>query len=108
MAKLIAQHREVCSKETNVDPKLVEKARNGDFSDNPDFKKHVYCVAQKMGFVDNSGKIQFDVVKTKTTVIYGDRAHDMVAECLSKSEIPIEVAVETFKCFYDESGLVLL
>nr|USH46140.1 odorant binding protein 10 [Apriona germarii] len=108
MAKLLVKHREVCSKKSNVDPKLLEKARKGDFSDNPDFRKHVYCVAQEIGFLDGSGKIQFDVLKTKSTIIFGERADKMITACVSEKEDPIETAVKTFKCYYDKGDLVLL
>ncbi|XP_018565055.1 uncharacterized protein LOC108906314 [Anoplophora glabripennis] len=104
----VRNHREVCSKKSNVDPMLLEKARKGEFSDNADFRYHVFCVSQEIGYIDDSGKVLRDVLKLKTTEIFNDKADEIIEMCLSKSEDPIQLAIETMKCYYDKKGLVLL
>lgn len=107
-AKRVSNHREVCLKKFNVDPVLLEKARKGDFSDNSDFRKHVFCVSQQIGYIDDSGKVVHDVFKTKVSEVLNGKAEEMMNTCLSKSEDPIELAVATTKCFYDVFHLVIL
>nr|QUP79498.1 odorant binding protein 5 [Monochamus saltuarius] len=99
--KLKGYHKD-CAGETGVDTGLVTKARKGEFSDDPKFKEHLFCVAKKIGFMTADGEIQKDVLKAKLGPAINDdaAAQQLIDECAVKKDTPQDTAFETIQCYY--------
>lgn len=93
-----------CVKETDVDRYLVTKALTGNFSDDPKFKAHLFCLLNKIGFLDKAGNVLTDNMKEKLSLVIGDvnKIEQVAATCGEKKESPEQTAVAMMKCFYEE------
>ncbi|KAJ8955677.1 hypothetical protein NQ318_008548 [Aromia moschata] len=101
----LSGHHKACLAETGVDSDLVTKARKGEFSEDPKLKEHIFCVAKKIGFVNDAGDFQKDVMKTKISAVLGDEAlaEKYIAECAVSKGTPQETAFQAIKCYYEKS-----
>lgn len=101
-AKLKNYHLE-CIKETGVNPDLVTKARNGEFADDEKFKNHLFCVSKKVGFQNEAGDIQEDVIRTKLNAEIKDLdiTNKLIAKCALKKATPAQTAYDTIVCYYN-------
>ena len=54
-----------CREKSGVPEDLVLKARQGQFTDDPKLKEHLYCFAQKLGLINAQGELQPEVIKAK-------------------------------------------
>lgn len=99
--KVKAMHA-TCIKETSVDPALVTKAMQGEYVDDPKLKDHIFCVNNKLGFVNDAGDIVDDVLIKKLTDKF--KAEKMVTatvkQCSQKKATPSETAFELVKCLH--------
>nr|AXO78385.1 odorant binding protein 7 [Xylotrechus quadripes] len=102
--KLIAHHKE-CGAQSGVDNELVTKARKGEFIDDPKLKEHLFCVAKRIGFLNEAGVIQEQLLKSKLSAALGDEAlaQKLVSECAIKKDTPQDTAYETVKCYFEKS-----
>ncbi|KAJ8934109.1 hypothetical protein NQ314_013567 [Rhamnusium bicolor] len=62
---LLAIHNE-CVDQTGVTDDTVMRAMAGEFLEDPKFKEHLFCFTKKMGFQNEAGELQPDVIKEKT------------------------------------------
>ncbi|KAJ8932131.1 hypothetical protein NQ314_014912 [Rhamnusium bicolor] len=99
--KLKSYHRD-CVAETGVDNELVTKARKGEFSDDQKLKDHLFCVAKKIGIMNDAGEIQKEILKTKLGAAINDEAaaQKLIEECAIQKGTPGETAFETVQCYY--------
>ncbi|XP_018565038.1 B2 protein-like [Anoplophora glabripennis] len=99
--KLKGYHKD-CAAETGVDTELVTKARKGEFSEDPKFKDHLFCVAKKIGFMTADGEIHRDVLKEKLGSAINDdaAAQKLIDECAVKKDTPQATAFDTIQCYY--------
>ncbi|KAJ8970113.1 hypothetical protein NQ317_019659 [Molorchus minor] len=103
--KLSGHHKE-CITESGVDNELVSKARKGEFTEDPKLKDHLFCLAKKIGFMNDSGDIKKDVLKTKVGSVVGDDslADKLIDQCAVKKSSPQETAYETVKCYSEKTS----
>lgn len=98
------EHVKKCIAETNVDPAVVQKLREGDFSNN-DEKAQCFtlCFFKEAGMVDANGN-QNDEVIVKKLSTHTNEAQiiEYVAKCKTsiKGSTPCEKAFETYKCYH--------
>ncbi|VEN49320.1 unnamed protein product [Callosobruchus maculatus] len=94
-----------CLAQSKAKQDLVAKAKMGEFKEDPALKNHMYCMAQKIGFMDNKGEILKDKLKEKTKAIIGDQAaaSKLVDACAQKRKDGPDTAFHTIKCFYEKS-----
>ncbi|XP_019866436.1 B2 protein [Aethina tumida] len=100
-AKLKTYHEE-CSKESQVDQSLVEKAKAGEFTDDDGLKNHIFCVSKKLGFQNDAGEIQVGVVKEKLATVIDDpsKIDEIVKKCAVQKDTPQNTAFSTIECYY--------
>ncbi|KAF7272390.1 hypothetical protein GWI33_014817 [Rhynchophorus ferrugineus] len=106
--KIIAYGKE-CVTQTGVDKELVHKARQGSFTDDSKLKSFTFCISKKIGFQNDNGDAQADVIKQKLAAAINDAdaADKLIAKCLEKKDTPEETAYETFKCYYENTPVHL-
>lgn len=51
-------HSDACISQSQVEPKLVDSLLNGELTDDPSLKRHVYCVLLKCKVISKDGKLQ--------------------------------------------------
>lgn len=110
MVKKLQGFYDLCSQKTNVDPKLVEMARKGNFSNDPIFRNYVYCVSQQIGVQDGQGLVNKVILRIKAMLVLQDPeiTSELVDNCIISHEDPKEVAMAALKCIYDRKGLALV
>ncbi|KAJ8955679.1 hypothetical protein NQ318_008550 [Aromia moschata] len=93
-----------CREETNVAESLVQAARKGEYSDDPNFKRFALCMSKKFQFQDEKGAIQADMIKEKLTSAFQDNAkvEKIYNKCVSEKETPEDTAIGILKCFPPE------
>nr|QUP79543.1 odorant binding protein 50 [Monochamus saltuarius] len=108
--KKLKVHREECAKQTGVDPELVAKARTGNVVDDPKLQEHILCMFRRIGFINEEGKIQTDVLRRKLVDVIKDEelANSLIAECVVAASTPQLTASGSFKCFYTKTGLPIV
>nr|UWL63301.1 odorant binding protein 11 [Pagiophloeus tsushimanus] len=94
-----------CVGETSVDTELIKKARAGTFTDDAKLKAFVLCMSKKLGFQNNNGEIQTEVVRQKLggALNDADAANKLVEKCLVVKGSNEDTAFESFKCYYEST-----
>ncbi|KAL3288144.1 hypothetical protein HHI36_002592 [Cryptolaemus montrouzieri] len=94
-------YREDCAKHTGVDKELAIKARNGDFVEDEKLKEHLYCFSKKIGFQNEAGDLQLDVIRQKLAQEIKDTKvlEDVVKKCAVKKDTPQETSFQVAKCY---------
>lgn len=97
------EHYKQCSQSTGVDNELVNKARQGEFVDDPKLKEFFNCMFLRIGFINEAGEVQLDVFKAKMpTDVDKNEAEKVFAVCKDKKgNAPGETAYELFKCYWE-------
>lgn len=106
----LQEHNKACIAESEVDPELVKKFRQGDFADDPKLKLFAFCMSKKLNFQNEAGDINTDVVEAKLTAALGDAAaaKELVQKCLVKKDTSEDTAFETIKCYFQNRKVALL
>lgn len=104
-AKLV-EHYKQCTESTGVDKELVNKARQGEFVDDPKLKEFFNCMFMKIGFLNEAGEIQVDVMKEKMpSDVNKDEAEKVFAACKDKKgNSPTDTAFELYKCYWESTS----
>nr|APC94187.1 odorant-binding protein 28 [Pyrrhalta maculicollis] len=102
--KVKGYHKE-CIDVTGANPDLVKQAREGKFADDEKLKNHILCVSKKIGFQNDAGDIQTDVLKHKLGAALGDQAvaDQLISTCAQPKANPAETAFQTLKCYYEKT-----
>ncbi|KAL3288141.1 hypothetical protein HHI36_002589 [Cryptolaemus montrouzieri] len=98
----LKKYSKECAKITGVDKKLVINARRGVFSNDAKLKQQLLCSSKKIGFQNEAGELQLDVMKQKVQVQYKDPkvADVLIKKCAIQQNTPEETAFEIVKCYY--------
>nr|WQM40729.1 odorant-binding protein 9 [Xyleborus affinis] len=102
--KILANGK-ACVSETGVNPELIKEARQGKFTEDDKLKAFTFCMSKKIGFQNDAGEVQADVVKQKLGGALGnqDTANQIVQKCLVAKSSPQETAFQSFKCYYEST-----
>nr|AVH84924.1 odorant binding protein 17 [Harmonia axyridis]QTE76116.1 odorant binding protein 8 [Harmonia axyridis] len=102
----LKEHSTACAKSTGVDPEAIANAKKGTFSDDEKFKDYLFCVSKKIGFQNEAGEIQKDVVKQKATVALKDEklVDEIIKKCAVVKDTPQNTAFEVAKCYYENNA----
>nr|ALM64969.1 odorant binding protein 7 [Dendroctonus armandi] len=94
-----------CVAESGADPELIKAARGGKFADDGKLKDFTFCMSEKIGFQNEAGEFQRDVVLKKLGAAIDDdaAAKKLVEKCLVPKSNSAETAFETFKCYYENT-----
>nr|AHE13799.1 odorant binding protein [Lissorhoptrus oryzophilus] len=101
----LKEHYTVCVGGTGVDKDVVTKARQGNFVDDPKLKAFAFCMSKRIGFQNEAGDVQPDVVKAKLSGAINDpaAADKLIQQCLIKKENPEDTAFNAFQCYYENT-----
>uniref|UniRef100_M3TYY8 Odorant binding protein 4 n=1 Tax=Ips typographus TaxID=55986 RepID=M3TYY8_IPSTY len=102
--KLLADGK-ACVAETGVSTDLIQAARQGKFTEDDKLKAFSFCMSKRLGFQNDAGDIQTEVVKQKLGGALGDLgvAAQLVTKCLVPKATPQETAFESFRCYYQNT-----
>nr|AWT23332.1 OBP4 [Hycleus phaleratus] len=95
-----------CSQSSNVDKELVAKARQGEFVDDAKLKAYLYCLSKHIGFQNDSGKLQQNVIHDKINAQLNDekQTQAIIEKCIAEKASPEDTTFEAVKCVYESSG----
>ena len=98
----VKQAHDVCVKETSVSTELIIKGRNGDFVDDDKLKNFIFCFFKKIGFQNEAGEFQLNVIRAKLSSDYKPEEVNKLIETCSgvKGKNPADKAFEAYKCYY--------
>ncbi|KAL0868641.1 hypothetical protein ABMA27_008096 [Loxostege sticticalis] len=101
-------HSDACLPQSEVDPKLVEAMLNGELTDDPALKRHVYCVLLKCKVISKDGKLQKTAVLGKmANRADGKNATKVLEGCAEQhGDTPEEIAWNLFRCGYDKKAVL--
>ncbi|KAJ0172421.1 hypothetical protein K1T71_012394 [Dendrolimus kikuchii] len=101
-------HSEACLPQSQVDRKLVDMMLNGELSEDPALKKHVYCILLKCKVISKDGKLQKTAVLGKmANRTDGKNATKVLESCAEQSgETPEDLAWNLFRCGYDKKSVL--
>nr|AIX97052.1 odorant-binding protein 6 [Dastarcus helophoroides] len=102
--KIRNYHKE-CSAVSGVNQEVIAKARKGEFVEDPKFKEHLFCFSKKVGFQNEAGDLQVEVLKAKVGAEHKDQAvvDQLIKKCAVKKQTPQETAYDTIKCYYEST-----
>lgn len=69
-----------------MDLDLINKARKGDMLDDPALKDYLFCMSKKIGFQNDDGDFQPDVIRDKLSDDLGDSDLDMLIRYAQQGE----------------------
>ncbi|XP_063832574.1 pheromone-binding protein-related protein 6-like [Ostrinia nubilalis] len=101
-------HSDACLPQSEVDPKLVEAMLNGELTEDPALKRHVYCVLLKCKVVGKDGKLHKTAVLGKMAArADGKNATKVLEGCAEQSgDTPEDIAWKLFRCGYDKKAVL--
>ncbi|XP_066142801.1 B2 protein-like [Euwallacea fornicatus] len=96
----LKQIHDSCLKDSGVDIAVVEKAINGEFTEDPKFKAQALCVYTSLGAIDDSGTINEEKV---FEILLKSFPNEMVIRtsvkhCIGKKDTPQETVFQFSKC----------
>ncbi|XP_017783051.1 PREDICTED: uncharacterized protein LOC108567226 [Nicrophorus vespilloides] len=103
--KQIETYKADCKTSSGVSGDVVDKTIKGEFSGDAKLKEYFFCLAKKLGFLNEAGDYQVTVINDKITDHHGqETARDIVAACTQKkSASGPETSFNMAKCFYEKS-----
>lgn len=107
-AKLLAHHK-VCSGEVSVQDDVVEKLLEGVFSEEQVFKDYLLCLSKRIGFQNEAGEVQKEVIITKLRDSIQDpsKAEEYTEKCLVEEGNPADVVYKVVTCLQENTPNVL-
>lgn len=101
----VRKFREDCTKETKVNPELIDRADRGDFSDDRNLKCFAKCFYLKAGFINDAAELQLDVIKSKIPKEANrERALEIIEKCKDvKGSDPCETAYAIHRCYFNST-----
>ncbi|KAF7272394.1 hypothetical protein GWI33_014821 [Rhynchophorus ferrugineus] len=101
----VIRYGKECIAETGVDKELVDKARQGSFSDDPKLKAFAFCLSKKIGLQNADGDVQTEVLKEKLSSVVdnAETVNSLISACVQKKGSPEETAFQTFVCYYEKT-----
>lgn len=101
----IREYSKECQEKSGVTTELIQKARKGEFVDDPKLKDHLLCFAKKAGFLSETGEVQGNVIKAKIEADVGaEEATKVTEKCGAlKAATPQQTAFDVFKCYFDST-----
>ncbi|XP_044745333.1 uncharacterized protein LOC123307181 [Coccinella septempunctata] len=94
-----------CSESTGVDKEAITNARKGLFTDNEKYKDYLFCMSKKIGYQNEAGEIQKDVLREKALTALKDEklVDNLIEKCAVAKDTPQNTAFETIKCYYENN-----
>lgn len=107
-AKLV-EHHKVCSGEVGVQDDVIEKLLDGVFTEDQTFKDYLLCVSKRIGFQNEAGEVQKDVIITKLrdSIEDSSKAEEYVEKCLVEEGNPADVVYKVVTCLQENTPNVL-
>ncbi|XP_017783036.1 PREDICTED: general odorant-binding protein 56a-like [Nicrophorus vespilloides] len=101
----LAEFKKECVASSGVALDAVENAKKGIIADDQKMKDFLFCVAQKIGFMDKDGHFNVDVMMAKISAQHGEQiAKDVVGVCTAKTEANgPETSFVLAKCLSEKS-----
>lgn len=96
---LVNAHHE-CATETGVEEDVIKETLQGEFTEDEKLKKHILCVGQKLGFMNEGGELQTEVIKEKLGDVV-DNVDELLEKCVVDKGSPEETAFGFAKCTYE-------
>nr|AZK90218.1 odorant binding protein 14 [Holotrichia oblita] len=95
--------KKLCIRESNVNPSLVANADEGVFAGNRELKCYFRCYYLESGFINDSGEIQTEVIKSKIPQKIDKKiVQQAIDRCKKiKGSDSCETAYEVQKCLYN-------
>ena len=93
----------VCIDETKVDPSVVQKLREGDFSNNDEKAQcFTFCFFNKAGFIDANGDQNEKVIIEKLSTHTSEaQIKEFIEKCKNvQGSTPCEKAFLTYQCYH--------
>ncbi|KAG5885480.1 B2 protein, partial [Gonioctena quinquepunctata] len=92
-------------KQITIDPQLVAKARQGDFSEEQVLKDYLLCVGKSGGLINDNGEIQKDYLLKNTLIAAGNvvDAEKLLDACAVQQENGPETTLHVVECYYEKS-----
>ncbi|KAJ8924144.1 hypothetical protein NQ315_006928 [Exocentrus adspersus] len=107
-SKLLAHHK-ACSKEVNVGDDVAEKLLDGVFPNDKTFKDYLYCLSKRIGFQNQAGEVQKDVIvkKLKDSIEDPSKAEEYALKCLVEDKDPAELVYRVVTCLQESTPNLL-
>lgn len=87
---------------SGVSEESLNKIRNHEEVDDPKLKEHGFCILKKAGFINDSGDLNVETIRTKFNEHSDDKdgVEKIVTKCAVKKETPQDTSAHFFKCVY--------
>lgn len=104
MQEEVQKARQDCQKEMNVTDDLIEKAENGNFTDDNDFKCFTKCFYTKLGYLNEKGEPQLELIKENIPENEQEKGNGAIEKCKEKTSVEdlCEKAFALHKCYFEE------
>ncbi|XP_044263054.1 B1 protein-like [Tribolium madens] len=97
-----------CKTKTGVAEDILQKARNGEKSDDPKLKEHALCMMKKSEMMDDAGELQMEKIRAriKHAVSNKEEGTRIMTECAVKKDTPKVTAYEMICCLYRNKNAI--
>nr|AQY18983.1 odorant-binding protein [Galeruca daurica] len=101
----LREHNKECSAESGVNPDVIKLIKEGgEFPDDEKLKTHVVCLAKKIGFMNDAGEVQPEVIREKIKAVLGDKALTEIMEaCTGATEKDADTTFQKVQCFLQKA-----
>ncbi|XP_072387614.1 general odorant-binding protein 69a-like [Diabrotica undecimpunctata] len=91
-----------CVSQTGVGEDVIEKAKSGDFVEDPKLKCYMKCVFDEIGVITDDGKIDVEGALAILPDDMKDIATPVITKCGTQAGADVcEAIFNTLKCYYD-------
>lgn len=90
-----------CVQQSGVTDEQIAQVKAGNFLTDPAVKEQFYCMSKKLGFLNDAGEIQKDVMEAMIAQFIPDAAlAEKLMKCGIQKDTPQDTAFELAKCAY--------
>lgn len=90
-----------CVTQAGVTDEQVAQVMAGNFLSDPEVKEQIFCMTKKLGFLNDAGEIQMDIIEAMIAEFVPDAAlAEKLKKCGVQKDTPQDTAFELAKCAY--------
>ncbi|CAG9764446.1 unnamed protein product [Ceutorhynchus assimilis] len=107
--RILLESNTQCQKLSGATQQEIMATIQGNFSDSPALKDHIFCLGEKLKLISSDGKFDRDFAKSKMMEVIPDEAKidEILDKCLIHKDNARDSAYESIKCFSDNRDILM-
>ncbi|XP_063984312.1 general odorant-binding protein 56d-like [Diachasmimorpha longicaudata] len=105
----LREHRDICIRETDANRAEVDRARQGQWADNPQIRCFALCMMRRLRLMSEDGQLNEAAARQRLAlVVPRERVEEIMTKCKDlKGNTPCDTGYLVLKCYTDNRANVV-